>query len=80
MDMISPFQYSLVYNAFSFTFATMAAATLNSRNMLIRDELMAEGSIDQAVIHVREVIRRAMGMWFGARAGWKPPGKLGFCV
>ncbi len=31
---------------------------LNSRNMLIRDELMAEGSIDQAVIHVREVIRR----------------------
>lgn len=33
---------------------------LNSRNMLIRDELMAEGSIDQAVIHVREVIRRAM--------------------
>ena len=21
-----------------------------------------------------------MGMWFGARAGWKPPGKLGFCV
>ncbi len=28
MDIISPFQYSLVYNAFSFTFATMAAATL----------------------------------------------------
>ena len=35
---------------------------LNSRNMLIRDELMAEGSIDQAVIHVREVIRRAMDL------------------
>jgi hypothetical protein len=28
MDLISPFQYLLVYNAFSFTFATMAAATL----------------------------------------------------
>lgn len=39
---------------------------LNSRNMLIRDELMAEGSIDQAVVHVREVIRRAMD--FGSAA------------
>lgn len=28
MDLISPFQYALIYNAFSFTFATMAAATL----------------------------------------------------
>lgn len=28
MEIISLFQYSLVYNAFSFTFATMAAATL----------------------------------------------------
>ena len=28
MDILSPFQYLLVYNAFSFTFATMAAATL----------------------------------------------------
>lgn len=27
MDSITPFQFSLVYNAFSFTFATMAAAT-----------------------------------------------------
>lgn len=33
---------------------------LNSRNMLIRDEAMAEGSIDQAAIHPREVIRRAI--------------------
>jgi len=33
---------------------------LNSRNMLIRDELIAEGSIDQAAVHVREVMRRAM--------------------
>lgn len=39
---------------------------LNSRNMLIRDELMAEGSIDQAVVHVREVIRRAID--FGSAA------------
>ncbi len=28
MELLSPGQYSLVYNAFSFTFATMAAATL----------------------------------------------------
>ena len=27
MDTLTPFQFSLVYNAFSFTFATMAAAT-----------------------------------------------------
>jgi len=33
---------------------------LNSKNMLIRDEVMSEGSIDQAAVHVREVIRRAM--------------------
>jgi DNA repair protein RadC len=35
---------------------------LNSRNMLIRDEVMAEGSIDQASVHVREVIRRAIDL------------------
>ncbi|MBM7405547.1 MULTISPECIES: RadC family protein [Sphingomonas] len=33
---------------------------LNVRNMLIRDELVAEGSIDQAPIYAREVIRRAI--------------------
>ncbi len=33
---------------------------LNTRNMLIRDEVMSEGSIDQATVHVREVIRRAI--------------------
>src|SRR4051794_6696797 len=31
---------------------------LNTRNMLIRDELMSEGSIDEAALYVREVIRR----------------------
>lgn len=35
---------------------------LNSRNILIRDEAMAEGSIDQAAIHPREVIRRAIDL------------------
>jgi DNA repair protein RadC len=35
---------------------------MNARNMLIRDELMAEGTIDQAAIHVREVIRRALDL------------------
>ncbi|GAA0727851.1 RadC family protein [Sphingomonas japonica] len=35
---------------------------LNTRNMLIRDELMSEGSIDEAALHVREVIRRAIDL------------------
>ena len=35
---------------------------LNSRNMLIRDEVMSEGSIDQAAVYVREVIRRAIDL------------------
>jgi DNA repair protein RadC len=33
---------------------------LNGKNMLIRDEVIAEGSVDQASVHVREVIGRAM--------------------
>jgi len=33
---------------------------LNSKNMLIRDELVSEGSIDQAAVHVREIVRRAL--------------------
>jgi len=33
---------------------------LNSKNHLVRDELVSEGSIDQAAVHVREVIRRAL--------------------
>lgn len=35
---------------------------LNTRNMLIRDELMSRGSIDQAAVYVREVIRRAIDL------------------
>lgn len=35
---------------------------LNSRNMLIRDELMGEGSVDEAAVYVREVIRRAIDL------------------
>jgi DNA repair protein RadC len=35
---------------------------LNSRNLLIRDELISEGSIDEAAVHVREVIRRAIDL------------------
>lgn len=33
---------------------------LNSRNLLIRDDLVSEGSIDQAAVYIREVIRRAI--------------------
>jgi len=35
---------------------------LNSKNMLIRDEVSSEGSIDQAAIYVREIIRRAIDL------------------
>ena len=35
---------------------------LNSKNMLIRDEVMGEGSIDQAPVYIREVIRRAIDL------------------
>jgi DNA repair protein RadC len=35
---------------------------LNSRNMLIRDELMSKGSVDEAALYVREVIRRAIDL------------------
>ncbi len=35
---------------------------LNAKNMLIRDEVMAEGSVDQASVHVREIIRRAIDL------------------
>ena len=33
---------------------------LNTKNSLIRDETISEGSIDQSPVHVREVIKRAM--------------------
>lgn len=33
---------------------------LNSKNMLIRDEIAGEGSIDQAPIYTREIIRRSI--------------------
>ena len=35
---------------------------VNARNMLISDENMGDGSIDQAAIYVREVIRRAIDL------------------
>lgn len=35
---------------------------LNGKNMLIRNEVMSEGSIDQAAVHVREVIKRAIAL------------------
>jgi DNA repair protein RadC len=33
---------------------------LDSRNQLIRNEVMSEGSIDQSAIYVREVVKRAL--------------------
>ncbi len=35
---------------------------LNARNLLIRDDHMADGSVDQAAIYTREVIRRAIDL------------------
>lgn len=35
---------------------------LNTKNMLILDEMASEGSIDEAAIHPREVIRRALDL------------------
>ncbi len=35
---------------------------LNARNMLIRDDHMGDGSVDQAAVYVREVVRRAMDL------------------
>lgn len=39
---------------------------LNLRNMLIADEVLSEGSIDEAAVHPREVIKRAMDLGAGA--------------
>ena len=33
---------------------------LNSKNMLIRDEQMSEGSVDEAAVYIREIIHRAL--------------------
>jgi len=35
---------------------------LNSKNILIRDEVMSEGTIDSASLHVREVVKRAIAL------------------
>lgn len=35
---------------------------LNSKNMLIRDEHMGDGSVDQAAIYTRQVIKRALDL------------------
>ncbi|WP_423143037.1 RadC family protein [Parablastomonas sp. CN1-191] len=39
---------------------------LDTRNRLIADEAMGDGSIDEAAIHPREVIRRALDLGAGA--------------
>jgi DNA repair protein RadC len=33
---------------------------LNSKNMLIRDDQMSEGSVDEAAVYIREIMRRAL--------------------
>lgn len=46
----------------SLTIERVRVLHLNSRNVLIRDEVMSEGSVDQAPVYVREVIRRAIDL------------------
>jgi DNA repair protein RadC len=36
------------------------ALLLNTKNVLIRDELLSEGSVDEAAVYVREIIRKAI--------------------
>lgn len=33
---------------------------LNTKNILIRDEILADGTINQATVHTREILRRAL--------------------
>lgn len=35
---------------------------LNSKNVLIRDELMWEGSVDESAVYIREIVRRALDL------------------
>jgi DNA repair protein RadC len=35
---------------------------LNSRNMLIANEPMSEGSVDESAVHIREVLKRALDL------------------
>jgi DNA repair protein RadC len=35
---------------------------LNARNMLLRDDHMGDGSIDEAAIYTREVVKRAVAI------------------
>lgn len=46
----------------SLTLERVRVLHLNSRNVLIRDEVMSEGSVDQAAVYAREVIRRALDL------------------
>ena len=39
---------------------TLRVLHLNTRMVLIRDEMMDEGTIDSTTVHVREVIRRCL--------------------
>jgi DNA repair protein RadC len=35
---------------------------LNSKNVLIRDEKMWDGSVDESAVHIREIVRRALDL------------------
>jgi DNA repair protein RadC len=44
------------------TIERMRVLYLNSKNMLVRDEVASEGSIDQTAVYIREIIRRAIDL------------------
>ena len=55
----------LEYLRFTMAFAPVEQVRvlhLNIRNMLIRDEIVSEGTIDEASIYVREIIGRALDL------------------
>lgn len=44
------------------TIERMRVLYLNSKNLLIRDEVASDGSIDQTAVYVREIVRRAIDL------------------
>ena len=44
------------------TIERMRVLYLNSKNMLVRDEVASEGSVDQTAVYTREIIRRALDL------------------
>jgi DNA repair protein RadC len=44
------------------TIERMRVLYLNSKNMLVRDDVASEGSVDQTAVYIREIVRRALDL------------------